>query len=69
MSHIYSAYRLHTTCVYVHVRKGARLLNHAAKLVIKFLESARNASYCELLRVSNLKFAHVNIYFRWFTEN
>ena len=44
-------------------------LNHDAKLVIKFLESARNASYCELLRVSNLKFAHVNTYLRWFTEN
>ena len=44
-------------------------LNHDAKLVIKFLASARNASYCELLRVSNLKFTHVNIYLRWFAEN
>ena len=43
-------------------------MNHDAKLVIKFLASARNASYCELLRVSNLKFAHVNIYLRWFTK-
>ena len=24
---------------------------------------------CELLRVSNLKFAHVNIYLRWFTKD
>ena len=24
---------------------------------------------CELLRVSNLKFAYVNISLRWFTEN
>ena len=71
MSHISSAYRLLTTCVYVHVRKGARgsRLNHDAKLVIKFLASARNASYCELLRVNNLKFTHVNIYLRWFTKD
>ena len=53
MSHISSAYRLLTTCVYVHVRKGARgsRLNHDAKLVIKFLASARNASYCELVAI------------------
>ena len=43
--------------------RGSRL-NHAAKLVIKFLASARNASYCELLRVSSYLFAHVNIYLR-----
>ena len=24
---------------------------------------------CELLRVSNLRFAHVNIYLRWFTKD
>ena len=24
---------------------------------------------CELLRVINLKFAHVNIYLRWFTKD
>ena len=43
-------------------------LNHDAKLAIKFLASARNASYCELLRVSNHKFTHVNIYLRLFTK-
>ena len=48
---------------------GARLRFSSAKLLYLLLASARNASYCELLRVSNLKFAHVNIYLRWFTEN
>ena len=33
MSHISSAYRLLTTCVYVHVRKGVRLLNFKCKFV------------------------------------
>ena len=33
MSHIYSAYRLLITCVYVHVRKGVRLLNFKCKFV------------------------------------
>ena len=74
MSHISSAYRLHTTCVYVHVRKGARgswktrLRFSSAKLLYLLLASARNASYCELLRVSNHKFTHVNIYLRWFAK-
>ena len=36
MSHISSAYRLLTTCVSVHVRKGARDFISSAKLLLFF---------------------------------
>ena len=48
MSHIYSAYRLLTTCIYVHVRKGACLLNYECKISNKIFGECKK---CELLRV------------------
>ena len=57
MTHISSTYRLHITCVYVHVRKGARevldrIFISSAKLLQIKLASARNASYCELATIN-----------------
>ena len=51
MSHIYSAYRLLITCVYVHVRKGARdVLGKPVTVIVNHFPSAklrRKKSHCK----------------------
>ena len=68
MTHIYSAYHLLMTCVYVHVRKGAKEI--LGKPVSDFQVQNYFIYFWRVLemRVSSYLFAYVNIYLRWFAK-